>query len=531
MGIDIDKTISRTFIIGGALGGAAGFLFGTAFGFSNTMGFIPGVKAFAAAVLGGIGNIRGAMLGGLLLGFVEALVPTAVPVDRHRVDRRRRVRRAGPGPGRSGRPASSASVWGGRHEPRRLLSRSGCVKRLARLPGRVGFVLALMVGPQEGTQEDYGYAFRQAIFESADLRVPGHRRAGLPRDHLLAAGQAIPAPARRPAAGVGALTVVAAYTLLHWDDPLGDGKFGARRHGGRPHTGGLSPLASAFFGWLHWTLSCSSPARRRWRRHRRARPAAGLDRAPRCASSPASSATSPTSRSSSHGGGIDHSLGAVVAVLGYLIDGRRPCAAAAADAASRSPTPAAVHRPRAWAGAPACRWRSSGSSSALLALTYRRLVLAAVARTPTSATSHTLFTGIRARADRHAVPRWLGWVLLAVGAVVAVRRGCYLRHRRSRLGRRGARRRRRRADAGHDVRRSARSARQRRRRRDRAVAEPRHRRLDGLRGVLPCSAGAGVIAADRERAGGDRAADRRCRSPTDALGRVSSCAGPRPGPR
>ncbi|MFL6060076.1 MAG: branched-chain amino acid ABC transporter permease [Marmoricola sp.] len=77
MGIDINKTISRTFIIGGALGGAAGFLFGSAFTVYNTMGFIPGVKAFAAAVLGGIGNIRGAMLGGLLLGVVEALVPTA----------------------------------------------------------------------------------------------------------------------------------------------------------------------------------------------------------------------------------------------------------------------------------------------------------------------------------------------------------------------------------------------------------------------------------------------------------------------
>jgi len=76
MGIDIDKTISRTFIIGGALGGAAGFLFGTAFVFSNTMGFQPGIKAFAAAVLGGIGNIRGAMIGGLLLGVVEVLIPT-----------------------------------------------------------------------------------------------------------------------------------------------------------------------------------------------------------------------------------------------------------------------------------------------------------------------------------------------------------------------------------------------------------------------------------------------------------------------
>ncbi|RLV50085.1 branched-chain amino acid ABC transporter permease [Nocardioides mangrovicus] len=76
MGIDIDKTIARTFIIGGALAGAAGFLFGTAYFFSNTMGFIPGVKAFAAAVLGGIGNIRGAMLGGMLLGLIEVLLPT-----------------------------------------------------------------------------------------------------------------------------------------------------------------------------------------------------------------------------------------------------------------------------------------------------------------------------------------------------------------------------------------------------------------------------------------------------------------------
>jgi branched-chain amino acid transport system permease protein len=74
MGIDIDKTISRTFVIGGALAGVAGFMFGTAFGVSYTMGFTPGVKAFAAAVLGGIGNIRGAMLGGLLLGEAEVLI-------------------------------------------------------------------------------------------------------------------------------------------------------------------------------------------------------------------------------------------------------------------------------------------------------------------------------------------------------------------------------------------------------------------------------------------------------------------------
>jgi branched-chain amino acid transport system permease protein len=75
MGINIDRTISRTFVIGGALAGMAGFMFGTAYGVGYLMGFTPGVQAFAAAVLGGIGNIRGAMIGGLLLGEAEVLIP------------------------------------------------------------------------------------------------------------------------------------------------------------------------------------------------------------------------------------------------------------------------------------------------------------------------------------------------------------------------------------------------------------------------------------------------------------------------
>jgi branched-chain amino acid transport system permease protein len=74
MGIDIDKTISRTFVIGGFLAGIAGFMFALPFGVGYLMGFTPGVKAFAAAVLGGIGNVRGAMLGGLILGVAEVLI-------------------------------------------------------------------------------------------------------------------------------------------------------------------------------------------------------------------------------------------------------------------------------------------------------------------------------------------------------------------------------------------------------------------------------------------------------------------------
>jgi branched-chain amino acid transport system permease protein len=77
MGIDVDTIIVRTFILGAALAGAAGVLY--ALMFRNVhflMGFIPGIKAFTAAVLGGIGNIPGAMLGGLFLGLVESVGPS-----------------------------------------------------------------------------------------------------------------------------------------------------------------------------------------------------------------------------------------------------------------------------------------------------------------------------------------------------------------------------------------------------------------------------------------------------------------------
>ena len=73
MGIDVNRIISLTFLIGGALGGAAGVLW--AFRFTRVdpyMGFIPGLKAFTAAVLGGIGSIVGAMLGGMVLGLLES---------------------------------------------------------------------------------------------------------------------------------------------------------------------------------------------------------------------------------------------------------------------------------------------------------------------------------------------------------------------------------------------------------------------------------------------------------------------------
>jgi branched-chain amino acid transport system permease protein len=82
MGIDVDRTISLTFLISGALAGAAGVMWGIHNGLVYYfVGFIPGIKAFTAAVLGGIGNLPGAMVGGLFLGIIESMGPAALGID------------------------------------------------------------------------------------------------------------------------------------------------------------------------------------------------------------------------------------------------------------------------------------------------------------------------------------------------------------------------------------------------------------------------------------------------------------------
>lgn len=77
MGISVDGMISTTFVIGGMAAGAAGVLYALMFKQVHFfMGFMPGLKAFTAAVLGGIGNIPGAMLGGIFLGLIESVGPS-----------------------------------------------------------------------------------------------------------------------------------------------------------------------------------------------------------------------------------------------------------------------------------------------------------------------------------------------------------------------------------------------------------------------------------------------------------------------
>ena len=80
MGIDVDRIVVVVFVIGSALGGAAGVLVGLMFTqVDYYVGFQAGLKGFTAAVLGGIGSIHGAMLGGILLGLVESLAVTFLP--------------------------------------------------------------------------------------------------------------------------------------------------------------------------------------------------------------------------------------------------------------------------------------------------------------------------------------------------------------------------------------------------------------------------------------------------------------------
>lgn len=81
LGIDVDRAISLIFFIGPGLGGLGGILYGSYYGIMfPTMGTIVGLKAFTAAILGGIGSIPGAMLGGFLLGFLEVSGTALLPV-------------------------------------------------------------------------------------------------------------------------------------------------------------------------------------------------------------------------------------------------------------------------------------------------------------------------------------------------------------------------------------------------------------------------------------------------------------------
>jgi branched-chain amino acid transport system permease protein len=82
MGVDVNRVIATAFAISAGLAAVAGVLWSGKFGLVDPfMGFLPGLKAFVAAVIGGIGNIAGAMLGGYLLGFAEVFFVAFMPSE------------------------------------------------------------------------------------------------------------------------------------------------------------------------------------------------------------------------------------------------------------------------------------------------------------------------------------------------------------------------------------------------------------------------------------------------------------------
>ena len=84
MGINVNRIITLTFVIGSVLAGAGGVLYATAYPqIDPMMGYIPGLKAFVAAVLGGIGSIPGAMVGGMILGIAETMVKAYFPAPKY----------------------------------------------------------------------------------------------------------------------------------------------------------------------------------------------------------------------------------------------------------------------------------------------------------------------------------------------------------------------------------------------------------------------------------------------------------------
>ena len=116
MGIDVDRVIVFTFVLGSALAGAGGVLFAMRVRRLPSMGFIVGLEGFTAAVIGGIGSVPGAMLGGLLLGLIESVtqgyITTQWSESRHLLGPDRLHARPPPGPAREGRRSGRCEMSG-----------------------------------------------------------------------------------------------------------------------------------------------------------------------------------------------------------------------------------------------------------------------------------------------------------------------------------------------------------------------------------------------------------------------------------
>ncbi|BEP15876.1 hypothetical protein acdb102_41870 [Acidothermaceae bacterium B102] len=287
-------------------------------------------------------------------------------------------------------------------------------------------VLALMIGPQEGSQEDYGLAFRESVFKPRILIFLG---VGVLMFLLITYWARVKPYFTYPGAvalSSGVVAVVAAYQLLKWDDAIGDGKLGTV--GPKVvDTASLSAIARTFFGWLHWTelavvvvVGAASIIRRS---NLLAWVTSGLALVAGIIAFVAQHqvATFTTGRLHSP----DHSLGAFGALLGYLV-------IAVASAASALDSESSLFREsidRALAWRPGLLLIGAGAVAAILAMTSATWFSPLRLDTNFHATG-TLFADTghpSTTALTSAYFSWLGWTLLVVAIVLAAG-AAYVRH-------------------------------------------------------------------------------------------------------
>jgi ABC-type branched-subunit amino acid transport system permease subunit len=269
-------------------------------------------------------------------------------------------------------------------------------------------VLAMMVGPQQGSQNDYGVGFRQSVLNP---RIFAFLAVGALVFLAVTYRDLVQRYASRPGVRpliAGVLVLLASYFLMRWYDPLGNnGKF-AGFSDAVGQTGGISPLAKVFFGWLWWislvvllvAIFVAIARRIRWLGWASAGFAVVMGVIALLAHSAAVSA----------GGGIDHSFGAQAAFVGYLI------LAGAGVVAARSRAETAATREfveRVMAYRPGLPLVAMGLVLGLLALLIATW-FAPQRNNSTLVDTSTLFRGSAASGLTTAYLGWLGYVLFVV---------------------------------------------------------------------------------------------------------------------
>jgi ABC-type branched-subunit amino acid transport system permease subunit len=299
--------------------------------------------------------------------------------------------------------------------------RSVLLKRLAAcLAG--GVVLAMMVGPQEGSQADYFYGFKKSVLQPRIFVFLG---VGLLLFAAITYWPTIVPYLTRPGFWPllsGALAVVAALELMHWYDPVGDGKFSSTANV-VSQTKNISSLASAFFGWLAWTLliavlvagAASIILRLRWL----AFAVAGVAVVGAVLSFLAHQAVDNAGRPK-----IDHSLGYAGAIVGYLVIASAMLASATTVEETAQ---SKVFVGRLLGFRPGLPLVIIGVILAVLAFVDAVWFSPGAKNTNLSKT-HDLFSGSGLAPIASAYLGYLGWVLCAVCAVLAAA-AAWLRHR------------------------------------------------------------------------------------------------------